>query len=136
MPLLLTPTPIQTSLINTLCDLLCSSQKLDGTRSLQYTISKRFPQGFLHRYFDTWYTWEARSQTDGRNEYVIAYAPMESYTEMGGKSYHKADNTGRMVKGSLRGVHIIRELTDNTCEWDHIGQYNLKVSLPKPGESV
>ena len=35
------------------------------------------------------------------------------------------------MKGSTKGVYIIKELGKNTCEWIRIQQADIKVALPK-----
>ena len=80
-----------------------------------------------HRYFETWITWEARTLDDGRKEYTIALSPIGEY--MGTR--HKLKGTEKMVEGSSRGIHIVRQLTDNICEWTRTQQVDIKASLPK-----
>ena len=46
-------------------------ENLDGTRSLQFTVTKLFPKGLMNRYFESWSTWEARTLKDGRKEFII-----------------------------------------------------------------
>ena len=89
---------------------------LDGTRALQCSSAHRFLQGMSNRYFETWLTWVARSLGDGRMVYIIAHAPIEFYRAMGGKSYNYFDGAGKFLKASARGVHVVREITQNTCE--------------------
>ena len=106
-------------------------ENLDGTRSLQYIKSLKFPKGISNRYFDCWLTWEARTREDGRKEFIIAWAPSEVYGIMGGSTHHFLKETQKMMKGSSKGVYIIRELTKNTCELNQILNADLNLALPK-----
>ena len=104
-------------------------ENLDGSRSLQYTVCVRFPAGFDDRCFDSWITWDVRAHGDGRKEYIIVLVPIDEYK---GRTRHKLKGTEKMKAAWTRGVFIVRELTENTCEWTRVQQVNLKVSLPKP----
>ena len=46
-------------------------ENLDGTRSLQFTTTVKFPKGLTNRYFEMWFTWEARTLKDDRREFII-----------------------------------------------------------------
>ena len=56
-------------------------ENLDGTRSLQYTVTFKLPKGLTNRYFENWYTWEARTLKDGRKEFIIG-AIVDPLTEL------------------------------------------------------
>ncbi|GMH84047.1 hypothetical protein TL16_g09797 [Triparma laevis f. inornata] len=101
-------------------------KNLDGTRSLQYDISIGLPGGFQDRLFKIWTTWEKRVDEDGRRTFIIAFAPMEDYK---GTS-HKVAGSGKMVEATSKGVQIIKELNNNTCEWTMTQQADLKIGLP------
>ena len=88
-------------------------ENIDGSRSVQYTKCVRFPQGMSHRYFESWFTWEARSLKDGRKELILAFVPMNEYNG----THHNLKGTDGMIKGSTKGVYVVKELTKSTCEW-------------------
>ena len=44
---------------------------------------------------------------------------------------HIAPGTEKMVAATSKGIYIVKELTDNTCEWTRIQQVDFKVKLPK-----
>ena len=46
-------------------------------------------------------------------------------------THHKVSWSLNMTVGSSKGIYIIKELTDNTCEWTRIQQVDFKVKLPK-----
>ena len=91
-------------------------ENLDGTRSLQYTKCVKFPQGVSNRYGECWITWEARMLEDGRKEYTIAIVPMSDYVG----THHSLKGTEGMIKALSKGVHVVKELTKNTCVWTRI----------------
>ena len=102
-------------------------ENLDDSRSLQYTNSVKFPQGLAHRFFESWISWDVRTSTDGLKEYVIAIAPIEEYTG----THYNLKGTERMVRGLSRGLHVVKELTENTCEWSRVLMVDIKIALPK-----
>lgn len=67
-----------------------------------------------------------RVDANGRQTFIIAWCPLEKYTGM----QHKVSGTEKMHKASTRGVHIVKELNKNTCEWTWVHQVNLKISMP------
>jgi len=85
--------------------------------------------GFIERIFEVWFTWEQIVNETGRRVYVIAFAPLEKYQ---GETHSCVDGTEHVVRGVSSGVHRIKELTDNTCEWTRVQRVDLKVKgMPK-----
>jgi len=99
---------------------------LDGTRGLQHTNSVSLPGGFQDRLFESWLTWERRVEADGHQTFVIGWCPLEKYRG----THHRVDGAEKMHKATTRGVYIIKEVTENTCEWTKVLQADLKISLP------
>ncbi|GMH92018.1 hypothetical protein TrST_g565 [Triparma strigata] len=99
---------------------------LDGTRGVQYTRSVSLPGGFKDRLFESWITFEERVEADGRRTYIIAWCPLEKYKG----THHRVDGAEMLQKATTRGVYIVRELTDNTCEWTWAQQVDMKIALP------
>ena len=101
---------------------------LDGTRSLQYVRSASLPGGFQDRLFEVWITWDAFTDADGRHTYVMAATPFENYVG----THHEVPGSENMIQATTRGVHIVRELTENTCEWTRVQQGDLNITgLPR-----
>ena len=46
-------------------------------------------------------------------------------------TYHNVSGSENMTAATSKGIYIIKELTDNTCEWTRIQQVELNVKLPK-----
>ncbi|GMH73697.1 hypothetical protein TL16_g06259 [Triparma laevis f. inornata] len=101
---------------------------LDGTRGLQFTVSVALPGSFQDRLFETWITWENLIDSDGRHTFIIAIAPLETYEG----THHEIAGAENMVEATSTGVHIIKELTENTCEWTRAQQADLKFSSAMP----
>ncbi|GMH50779.1 hypothetical protein TL16_g00866 [Triparma laevis f. inornata] len=53
---------------------------------------------------------------------------METYAG----THHEVAGAEKMVKGTTTGVHIVKELTENTCEWTRVIQADLKFSSAMP----
>ncbi|GMH68630.1 hypothetical protein TL16_g04977 [Triparma laevis f. inornata] len=99
---------------------------LDGTRGLQYTRSESLPGGFKDRVFDVWITWNVLTSEDGKRTFIMAATPLSDW---GGTKYGWE---GKFMKASTRGVHIIKEVTEQTCEWTKSLQGDLKIpNLPR-----
>ncbi|GMH67615.1 hypothetical protein TL16_g04726 [Triparma laevis f. inornata] len=122
---------------------------VDGTRGLKYTTSVALPGGFQARVFEeriytivlyicvysntsslyqTWMTWEEKIDEEGRHTFIIAWAPFETYEG----TYHEVAWAKKMHEATSRGVHIVKELTENTCEWTRAQQADLKFSSAMP----
>ncbi|GMH74562.1 hypothetical protein TL16_g06498 [Triparma laevis f. inornata] len=99
---------------------------LDGTRGLQYTRSVSLPGGFQDRVFEAWITWERSIGFDGLATFIVAFTPLEKYSG----THHKAAGSEKMQMATTRGVYVVKELTENTCEWTRAQQVDLKISLP------
>ncbi|GMH90953.1 hypothetical protein TL16_g11919 [Triparma laevis f. inornata] len=97
---------------------------LDGTRSQQYTRSFSLP-GFKDRIFEAWQTWDVTVDADGRQTFIIAISPLDKYK---GTTRHKVAMDKSMVKATSRGVYVIKELTENTCEWTRAQQFDLNIA--------
>ena len=54
----------------------------------------------------------------------MAFCPMEKYEG----THHKVDEMEKMFKATTRGVYIVKELTENTCECTRAQQVDLKIS--------
>ena len=96
---------------------------IDGTRGMEFSLSVRLPSGFQSRLFQSWYTWEGRTEADGRKIYIVSYIPLQEYKG----TRHEITGDQRMVRAGIRGVYIVKELTDNTCEWTWAQQLDLKI---------
>ncbi|GMH88065.1 hypothetical protein TL16_g11048 [Triparma laevis f. inornata] len=101
---------------------------LNGTRGQQYTTSLGLPGGFKDRLFETWFTWEMTIDEEGRSTFIIAFAPFEIYEGM----HHEVIGAEKMVEATTRGVFIVKELTENTCECTRAQQGYLKFSSAMP----
>ena len=99
---------------------------IDGTRDVQFTTSVSLPGAFQDRLFETWITWEEKVEFDGRRTYILAICPLDRYRG----THRKVDGAEKMSKATSRGVYIVKEITDNTCEWTRVQQADLKISLP------
>lgn len=98
---------------------------LDGTRGIQYSTSVSLPDGLQDRLFESWITFEERVEADGRRTYIIAICPLEEYKG----TNHEVDGAKKMREATSRGVHIVKELTENTCEWTRVQQQvDLKIT--------
>ncbi|GMI18486.1 hypothetical protein TrLO_g14651 [Triparma laevis f. longispina] len=97
---------------------------LNGTCGLQYTNSIGLPGGFLDRLFKNWVIWEELIDEEGQRTFIIAFAPLETYEG----THHEVAGTEKMVEATTTGVYIIKELTENTCEWTRAQQADLKIS--------
>ncbi|GMI02833.1 hypothetical protein TrVE_jg4749 [Triparma verrucosa] len=104
---------------------------LDGTRGLQYAKSIGLP-GFQDRLFKTWVTWEKRPNENGRHTYIISISPLEDYNG----THHEVTGAEKCVEATSRGVQVIKELTDNTCEWIRAQQADLKLSSAIPSSVI
>ena len=100
---------------------------LNGTRGLQFTRSVALPGGFQDRLFKTWLTWQRRVDADGHQTFIIAICPFENYQ---GKTYNEVPGTENMQEATCTGVHIIKDLTESTCEWTRVLQADLRIPLP------
>ena len=74
--------------------------------------------------FESWITFEERVEADGRRTYIIAICPLEEYKG----TKHEVDGAKKMHEATSRGVHIVKELTENTCEWTRVQQVDLKIT--------
>ncbi|GMH77977.1 hypothetical protein TL16_g07607 [Triparma laevis f. inornata] len=99
---------------------------IDGTRGLQYSLSLWLPGGFNERLFESFITWEKIVDADGRRTLIIAFSPLHTYTG----THYKVEGANNMVEATSKGVYIVKELTENTCEWTRAQQVNLNISLP------
>ncbi|GMH82652.1 hypothetical protein TrST_g12211 [Triparma strigata] len=102
---------------------------LDGTRGLQYARAIKLPGGFKDRLFDIWLTWDLLIGDDGRKTYIIAFAPIEKYAG----TRNKVSGAAKKIRADSTGVHIVRELTGNTCEWTRAQQVDLKFKVMPSG---
>ena len=103
----------------------------DGSRGLQLIESVSLPGGFQDRVLKSWYTWDVRVEADGSRTYIIAFCPLEKYSG----EHLSVPAAEKMKAGTSRGVYIIREVTENTCEWTKVQQSDLKIS-GLPGNMV
>ena len=60
----------------------------------------------------------------GRRTFVIAFAPLAEY----GGTQHPVAGTEKMMLASSSGVHIVKEITDNTCEWTRAQRVDLNIA--------
>ncbi|GMH72745.1 hypothetical protein TL16_g05998 [Triparma laevis f. inornata] len=102
-------------------------ENLGGVRILQFSTCVKFPSGFHNRLFETWLTWAKREAEDGKAMYIMAFAPLSEYV---GPRY-KVLGSEEMTMGMIRGVHVVKEVTTNTCEWTKVQNVDLHMSLPK-----
>ena len=98
---------------------------LDGTRNMQYTTSASLPGGFQDRLFKVWLTFEERVEADGLRTYIIAFCPIEKYKG----THHKVEGAEKMQDATSRGLYMVKELTDNTCELTRLFQVDLKITV-------
>ncbi|GMH68801.1 hypothetical protein TrLO_g1825 [Triparma laevis f. longispina] len=105
---------------------------LDGTRGLQYSISVGLPGGFQDRFIQIWITWEKLIDEEGWGTFIIAFAPLKTYKG----THHEVSGAEKMVEATSKGVFIIKELTENTCEWTRAQQGDLKFSSRIPASMV
>ncbi|GMH96230.1 hypothetical protein TrST_g8697 [Triparma strigata] len=82
------------------------------------------PGGFQSRLIQVWITWDEIVEADGRKTYVIAISPIQEY-----RGTRHSIKTGKMVCADSRGVYVIKEVTENTCEWTWVQNVNLKISV-------
>mgnify|MGYP003974629707 CR=1 FL=1 len=97
---------------------------LDGTRSMQYTTSASLPGGFQDRLFEAWITFE-KVEANGLRTYIIAFCPIEKYKG----THHKVEGAEKMQDATSRGLYMVKELTDNTCEMTILLQVDLKITV-------
>ncbi|GMI09905.1 hypothetical protein TrLO_g15291 [Triparma laevis f. longispina] len=103
-------------------------ESLDGTRSLQCTRSFSLPGAFKDRVFSVWITWDVVKNDFGRQTFIIAICPMAEYNG----TRHRVPGDENMMDASSRGVHIFKEISENTCEWTWAQQADLRFSnMPK-----
>ena len=100
-------------------------ENVDGTRGVEYIGTFRL-QGFQDRIFHTWLTWKRLIGEDGRKTFIIAF---ESFNMYEGETFHDVVGTEKMQEAVTRGIHIIKETTENTCEWTKVQQVDLKLSV-------
>lgn len=72
--------------------------------------------------FQIWITWEERVEADGHRSFIIAWCPLEEYRG----THYEVDGGEKMHEATSRGAHIIKECTNNTCEWTWVQQVDLK----------
>ncbi|GMH79638.1 hypothetical protein TL16_g08210 [Triparma laevis f. inornata] len=85
---------------------------LDGTRGQQYATSIGLPGGFQDRLFKTWFTWEKTIDGGSRRTFIIALAPLKTYEG----THHEVAGAEKMMEATSKGMYIIKELSENTCE--------------------
>ena len=73
-------------------------ENIDGTRSLQYATSVKFPGTFQNRLFDSWITWDLR-EVDGRRQALIAMAPMSEY----GGTRKRIPDSEKLIEATSNG---------------------------------
>ncbi|GMH56674.1 hypothetical protein TrST_g10865 [Triparma strigata] len=100
-------------------------ENIDGTRSVEYIGSLSLP-GFQDRFFHTWLTFQRLTDEQGRQIFILVLAPFDEYQ---GETCHQVADSEKMILGTTRGVHIIKEITENTCEWTKVQQADLKISV-------
>ncbi|GMH58858.1 hypothetical protein TrLO_g8001 [Triparma laevis f. longispina] len=101
---------------------------LDGTRVLQFTTSVGLPRGFQDRLLEIWVTWKEMIDEKGRRTFIIAFAPLETYEG----THHEVSGAKKMVEATSTGVHIIKELSESTCELMSAQQSDFKFSSAIP----
>ncbi|GMH61834.1 hypothetical protein TrLO_g9121 [Triparma laevis f. longispina] len=98
-------------------------ENLDGSRSIQYQRALSLPGGFKDRLFDSWVCWDGiTNERTKRRTFVNASTSMDDYQ---GVTHHPAPE--KFIKATWRGVYVVKELTDTTCEWTWAAQVDLKV---------
>ncbi|GMH59100.1 hypothetical protein TrST_g13015, partial [Triparma strigata] len=96
----------------------------DGTRGALYSVSVRLPGAFSDRLFRAWLTWDQLIQGDGRKTFVIAMSPIEDYE---GTIPVLPESAKNLKMATSKGVFIVKEITDNTCEFTRAQMVDLKV---------
>ena len=61
---------------------------------------------------------------DGRETFIIALSPFVEYR---GATCHEVEGAEKLPDATTKGVHIVKQLTEHTCEWTHVQQADLKV---------
>ncbi|GMH84358.1 hypothetical protein TrVE_jg5944 [Triparma verrucosa] len=103
-------------------------ENIDGTRSVEYIGSLSLP-GVQDRIFHIWMTWKRLMGEDGRETFIIALSPFVEYR---GETCHEVEGAEKLYDAATKGVHIVKQLTKNTCEWTHVQQADLKIlNLPE-----
>ncbi|GMH98950.1 hypothetical protein TrVE_jg3047 [Triparma verrucosa] len=100
-------------------------ENIDGTRSVEYIGSLSLP-GVQDRIFHTWLTWKRLMDEDGRETFIIALSP---FVEYHGATCHEVEGAEKLFDATTKGVHIVKKVTENTCEWTHVQQVDLKISV-------
>ncbi|GMH49720.1 hypothetical protein TrVE_jg2397 [Triparma verrucosa] len=90
---------------------------------MQYSRSIKLPGNFQDRLFNCWFTWDHWIE-DGQKVYIIAFCPMSEY--MG--TPHRVNGDESMVLGTTRGLHLLKEITKDTCEWTRAQCVDLNIS--------
>ena len=67
---------------------------------------------------------------DGRETLIIALSPFVEYR---GETCHEVEGAEKLHEATTKGVHIVKQLTKNTCEWTHVQQADLQVSECEEG---
>ena len=73
-------------------------------------------------------TWEELIDKEGRRTFIITIAPLETYEG----THHEVVGAENMVDGTSEGVFIVKELTENTCEYARAQMGDLKPSSRMP----
>ena len=104
-------------------------KELDGTRSLQSTNTVVLPGGFQDRVFDIWHTWDTFvDKNDGRQIYITVSSPITEYPG----TRHKLNFPESTIFGTFRNLNIIKQLTENTCEWTRALSADFKFGAMMP----
>lgn len=111
---------------------------VEDSRSKITRAARRFPQGFGNRIFENWWVWERIQDVNGDFLYVLAFAPADEYygevpsgaTKLGASSETTTASTAPFVKGSSRGIYIVRPIALNLCEVVLVQTINFGGSLP------
>ena len=106
-------------------------ENIDGTRGVEYIGSLSLP-GVQDRVFHTWLTWKRLMGKDRRETFIIALSPFVEYR---GATCHEVEGAEKLHDATTKGVHIVKQLTENTCEWTHVQQADLKVSARRESTS-
>ena len=61
---------------------------------------------------------------DGREMFIIVLSPFEEYR---GETCHEVEGVEKLYDAKTKGVHIVKQLTKNTCEWTKVQQADLQV---------
>jgi hypothetical protein len=107
-------------------------ENIDGTRSVEHIGSLSLP-GVQDRIFHSWLTWKRLIGEDGRETFIIALSPFVEYR---GETCHEVEGAEKLHEATTKGVHIVKQLTENTCEWTHVQQADLQVSECEEGSDV